>query len=47
MADAFVELAQDAAARRALGARAAADAAVRHSLRGVIDSYQRIYDEAR
>jgi len=47
MADAFVELAQDQAARRALGERAGREAAARHSLRGLIDSYQSLYDEVR
>ncbi len=47
MAEAFVTLAEDPARRRALGARAAAEAAARHSLRVAIDSYQRIYDEVR
>jgi len=47
MADAFVEMAANADARRALGARAARDAAERHSLRAVISAYQGLYDEAR
>ncbi len=47
MADAFVEMAANAEARRALGARAARDAAERHSLRAVISAYQGLYDEAR
>jgi glycosyltransferase involved in cell wall biosynthesis len=47
MAQAFVELAEDAEGRRALGARAAADAAARHSLRGAIQAYQHLYDQVR
>jgi glycosyltransferase involved in cell wall biosynthesis len=47
MAAAFVELAQDPEGRRALGARAAANAAQRHSLRAAVDSYQQIYDQIR
>jgi glycosyltransferase involved in cell wall biosynthesis len=47
MAEAFVALADDPAGRRALGERAARDAAERHSLRAVIAAYQGLYDEAR
>jgi glycosyltransferase involved in cell wall biosynthesis len=47
MADAFVRLGGDAAARRALGARAARDAAARHGLPAVVGAYQALYDEAR
>jgi len=47
MAKAFEELAGDATARRALGARAAADAVERHSLRAAIEAYQGLYDEVR
>ena len=47
MADAFVALAADAGARQALGARAAREAAVKHSLHAAIDAYQGLYDELR
>jgi glycosyltransferase involved in cell wall biosynthesis len=47
MADAFVQLAEDGAGRRALGERAARDAGVRHSLDAAIAAYQRLYDQAR
>jgi hypothetical protein len=47
MAEAFVALAADAEARRALGQRAARDAGVRHSLDAAITAYQRLYDEVR
>jgi len=47
MAEAFVALAQDQVGRRALGQRAAAEAAVRHSLQGAIAAYQELYDEVR
>jgi len=47
MAAAFVELGNDAAARRALGQRAADVARVRHSLRAAIDAYHGLYDEVR
>jgi glycosyltransferase involved in cell wall biosynthesis len=47
MADAFVQLAEDGALRRAVGTRAARDARVRHSLAAAIEAYQRLYDEAR
>ena len=47
MADAFVRAAGNEAERRAIGARAARDANVRHSLASAIDAYQRLYDEAR
>jgi glycosyltransferase involved in cell wall biosynthesis len=47
MAAAFVELGNDAAARRALGQRAADVARVRHSLRAAIDAYHGHYDEVR
>src|SRR5262249_39345735 len=44
---AFVELAGDAAARRALGERAARDAVVHHDLGGAIRTYQGLYDQVR
>jgi glycosyltransferase involved in cell wall biosynthesis len=47
MGEAFVALAQDEVGRRALGQRAAVDAATRHSLEAAIQAYQRLYDEAR
>jgi glycosyltransferase involved in cell wall biosynthesis len=47
MADAFVRAAGNEPERRALGARAARDANVRHSLASAIHAYQRLYDEAR
>jgi glycosyltransferase involved in cell wall biosynthesis len=47
LADAFVELAGDAGARRALGQRAAADAALHHDLGGAIRTYQGLYDQVR
>ncbi|HMF40308.1 MAG TPA: glycosyltransferase [Polyangia bacterium] len=47
MAEAFVALAADGARRRELGARAARDAAVRHNLPAVIETYQNLYDELR
>ena len=47
MAEAFVALAADGARRKELGARAARDAAVRHSLPRVIETYQNLYDELR
>jgi glycosyltransferase involved in cell wall biosynthesis len=47
MAEAFVALAADAGARQALGARAAREAAAKHSLRAAIDAYQGLYDELR
>lgn len=47
MAEAFLALAQDEVGRRALGQRAAAEAAVRHSLNGAIAAYQGLYDEVR
>jgi glycosyltransferase involved in cell wall biosynthesis len=47
MADAFVRLAGDAAARQALGSRAARDAAARHGLQAAVDGYQALYEEAR
>ena len=47
MAEAFVALAADAGARQALGARAAREAAVKHSLHAAIDAYQGLYDELR
>jgi glycosyltransferase involved in cell wall biosynthesis len=47
MAEAFLALAQDEVGRRALGHRAAAEAAVRHSLQGAIAAYQALYDEVR
>jgi glycosyltransferase involved in cell wall biosynthesis len=47
MADAFVALANDGVRRRELGARAASDAAVRHSLPAAIATYQGLYDEIR
>ena len=47
MADAFVRLAGDEPARRAMGARAARDAQARHSLKAAIAAYQNLYDEAR
>jgi glycosyltransferase involved in cell wall biosynthesis len=47
MAEAFLALAQDEVGRRALGQRAAAEAAVRHSLQGAIAAYQGLYDEVR
>ena len=47
MAEAFVQLARDAAERRALGARAALDARTRHSLAAAVRAYQQLYDEAR
>jgi glycosyltransferase involved in cell wall biosynthesis len=47
MARAFLRLAGDAAARRALGARAAREALEKHSLQGAIDAYQGLYDEMR
>jgi glycosyltransferase involved in cell wall biosynthesis len=47
MAEAFVALAADPAVRKALGARAAREAVVKHSLRASIDAYQALYDELR
>jgi glycosyltransferase involved in cell wall biosynthesis len=47
MAAAFVELGENGDARRALGAAAAQEAAARHSLRGAVEGYQRLYDEVR
>ena len=47
MAEAFVALAADGARRKELGARAARDAAVRHSLPVLIETYQNLYDELR
>lgn len=47
LAAAFVKLAEDAEARRALGTRAAREAVIRHSLRGLVDAYHQIYDEVR
>jgi glycosyltransferase involved in cell wall biosynthesis len=47
MGQAFLRLASDAAARRALGARAAREALEKHSLQGAIDAYQGLYDEMR
>jgi len=47
MAEAFVALAADPAVRKALGARAAREAVVKHSLRASIDAYQGLYDELR
>lgn len=47
MAAAFSRLAGDAPARKALGRRAAEDAARRHSLSHAISTYQDLYDEAR
>jgi glycosyltransferase involved in cell wall biosynthesis len=47
MAEAFVALAADGAARRALGEAAARDARTRHSLAAAIVSYQNLYDEVR
>jgi len=47
MAEAFSALAADAGARRALGARAAREAAVKHSLHAAIEAYQGLYDELR
>jgi glycosyltransferase involved in cell wall biosynthesis len=44
---AFARLCDDERLRRSLGAKAAADAAVRHSLTAAIDGYQKIYDETR
>ena len=47
MADAFVALAADPAARQALGARAAREARVKHSLQAAIAAYQGLYDQLR
>jgi glycosyltransferase involved in cell wall biosynthesis len=47
MAEAFLRLAEDETRRRELGQRAAREAASKHSLRGAIDAYQRLYDEMR
>lgn len=47
MAEAFSALAADAGARQALGARAAREAAVKHSLHAAIEAYQGLYDELR
>lgn len=47
MAEAFLALAADAEGRRALGERAARDAARRHSLDAALAAYQRLYDEVR
>jgi hypothetical protein len=47
MAEAFVALAADPAARAALGTRAAREAVVKHGLRAAIDAYQGLYDELR
>ena len=47
MAEAFVALAADPAARKALGARAAREAAHKHSLHAAIHAYQGLYDELR
>jgi glycosyltransferase involved in cell wall biosynthesis len=47
MAEAFVALAADGEARRALGARAAREAVVKHSLHAAIAAYQGLYDELR
>jgi len=47
MADVLVELGTDKAAREALGARAAQEARTRHSLKGFVNSYERLYDELR
>jgi glycosyltransferase involved in cell wall biosynthesis len=47
LADAFVALAGDPGARRALGDRAAGDAAVHHDLAGAVRTYQGLYDQVR
>jgi glycosyltransferase involved in cell wall biosynthesis len=47
MGEAFVALAQDRTARHDLGERAAREAALRHSLRAAIETYQQLYDEVR
>jgi len=47
MAEAFVALAADPAARKALGARAAREASHKHSLHAAIHAYQGLYDELR
>jgi glycosyltransferase involved in cell wall biosynthesis len=47
MAEAFVALAADGGARRALGARAAREAVAKHSLAALIGAYQGLYDELR
>jgi glycosyltransferase involved in cell wall biosynthesis len=47
MAEVLVELGTDKAAREALGARAAQEARTRHSLKGFVNSYERLYDELR
>jgi glycosyltransferase involved in cell wall biosynthesis len=47
MADVLVELGTDKAAREALGSRAAQEARTRHSLKGFVNSYERLYDELR
>jgi len=47
MGEAFAALAADAARRRELGARAAREAAEKHSLQGAIDAYQGLYDQLR
>src|SRR4029079_6628248 len=47
MAEACVALAADAGARQALGARAAREAAIKHSLHAAISAYQGLYDELR
>jgi glycosyltransferase involved in cell wall biosynthesis len=47
MAEAFGALADDAEGRRALGARAMRDAAIRHGLESAISAYQDIYDGVR
>lgn len=47
LGDVFTRLADDERLRRALGNKAAADAANRHSLTAAIDGYQKIYDETR
>jgi glycosyltransferase involved in cell wall biosynthesis len=44
---AFGRLVENQDLRMSLGRRAAADAAVRHSLTAAIDGYQKIYDEVR
>ncbi|HKA89854.1 MAG TPA: glycosyltransferase, partial [Haliangiales bacterium] len=44
MADAFVRLARDGDLRRALGARARADAERKHSIEAVASAYQALYD---
>jgi glycosyltransferase involved in cell wall biosynthesis len=47
MAEVFVALAADPAARQALGTRGAREAAVKHSVRAAIGAYQGLYDELR